>query len=271
MEKNLADYIKNGCHNVQGWLMPTAINVIVELSRLQNQLDIKGSMCEIGVHHGKLFILLHLLTDRYETSVSWDLFERQEENIDRSGCGDKDILLENLRLYKCDLGRVKVIAENSLNLTEANILSDCGDKVRIFSIDGGHTAEITYNDLSLARKTLCDGGIIILDDFFNERWPGVAEGTCKYLFSEGISLFPVVIAGNKFIFTNNKSIANTYIDGLKKFRKRLLCKESTVFGNRVLIISPYRRPLRAYLANTELWRSIRNQPVGKAIRVFRGR
>jgi hypothetical protein len=263
----LTAYAKRGNRKVQGWLTPIAIDVICELSDLQQRMGIRGPVCEIGIHHGRLFILLHLLTAKDEKSVAYDLFERQDENVDRSGHGDKQVFQKNLKRYHCDLGRITINTENSLNLTPDKILSDCSSKIRLFSIDGGHTPEITYNDLSLAAKTLCDGGLIILDDFFNESWPGVAEGTCKYLINKDTSLFPVVIAGNKFIFTNNKKIASYYINGINKQHRGYGFKKLVVFGNEALIF-PFlaRRNPRAFLATTYIWQSIRNKPIGRFIK-----
>ena len=40
-------------------------------------------------------------------------------------------------------------------------------KFRLFSVDGGHTRELTVNDLTVAASHLEEGGIIILDDITN--------------------------------------------------------------------------------------------------------
>ena len=52
--------------------------------------------------------------------------------------------------------------------------------MRFVSVDGGHTAEITAHDLAVADASLAEGGIIVLDDAFNEQWPGVADGVQRY-------------------------------------------------------------------------------------------
>jgi hypothetical protein len=265
MANKLTVYAKRGNKKVIGWLSPIAIDVIVELANLQKQMGIRGPVCEIGVHHGRLFILLHLLTEGHEKSVAYDLFERQDENMDKSGHGDKSILQKNLKRHHCDLNRITINTENSLNLTPDRVINDCGDKVRLFSIDGGHTAETTFNDLSLAAKTLCEGGIIILDDFFNEAWPGVAAGTCKYLLNN-TGLSPIVITGNKFIFTNNKKLAESYIDGISQLCRWCLSKKYPVFGSEVLIFIPIKNNIKTLLAKTSVWRSIRNKPIGKFIK-----
>jgi hypothetical protein len=71
----LDDYAANGNQQVEGWLLPTAVEIIRHLAGVQQELGIHGPACEIGVHHGRLFLLLHLLTIPPERSVAIDLFE----------------------------------------------------------------------------------------------------------------------------------------------------------------------------------------------------
>ena len=52
---------------------------------------------------------------------------------------------------------------------------------RIFSIDGSHTKEATYIDLTNVSMIMDEYGIIIVDDYLNLTWPGVRAGTDKFL------------------------------------------------------------------------------------------
>lgn len=270
MKDLLSSYMKAGHKKVQGWLSPIGLHVIAQLAAIQKEIGVSGAIGEIGVHHGRLFILLHLLSDQSEKSVAWDLFERQEENVDRSGRGSRSIFMKNLKKAGCDLERIKIISENSLNLTPDAIIDACEGKLRLFSIDGGHTAEITRNDLSLATQTLSDGGLIILDDFFHEAWPGVAEGTCRYMREHEDALFPVVIAGNKYIFTNSECAAKTYIDQLDKVQKGHYPKRSQGFGKEVLILRPI-TSIRIAISQSKVWKNIRHKPFGIFLkRIVRG-
>ncbi len=240
----LKKYISSGYRKVDGWLSAIAIKSTAELGALQKRLGVRGAVSEIGVHHGRLFILLHLLTDAPEKSVAWDLFESQYENADGSGHGDRRLLQTNLVKHGCDLSRIKINTVNSLTLTASRITAECESKVRIFSVDGGHSAESTYNDLNVATNSLCEGGVILLDDFFNADWPGVAEGACRYLHHCQRSLFPVAIVGNKFIFTNTKAMAKIYASALYDRNYGFSCriKKSSVFGGETLTITPYGTP-----------------------------
>lgn len=257
MRSALEFYMGKGHKKVEGWLSKIALKVIVEISEIQNNENIKGPVCEIGVHHGRLFILLHLLTNEQELSVAWDIFENQEQNPHYSGHGDIDALKANLRRYDCNLDRIKINTANSLNLTPQGIIRECNGRPRLFSIDGGHTAEVTYNDLNLAGQSICKHGIIILDDFFNEAWPGVAEGACRYMM-EKPGLHPITILGNKIMFTDSEESAKMYINRLNFTYPGYIRKHSVFFDNDVICYTP--------LNTNFAWKYMRGTPVGKLLK-----
>jgi len=190
MKPALAKYVRSGSKSVEGWLSRLGIGLIVEVAEAQRAQGVGGPVCEIGVYHGKLLILLHLLSNPTERCVGWDLFERQVENVDKSGRGNREKLLENLKRHECDLDRVLALTANSMELQAADIERHCAGRARLFSVDGGHSVEATINDLRLAADSVCEGGAIILDDFFNEAWPGVAEGACRFLSQDPLRLHP---------------------------------------------------------------------------------
>jgi len=53
-------YLKKGINSVAGWLTIADKFLISSLCGIQTELDFTGSIGEIGVYHGKLFILLYL-------------------------------------------------------------------------------------------------------------------------------------------------------------------------------------------------------------------
>lgn len=260
-------YATSGHKKIDGWLEQIAVDAIVRISRRQHANGVHGPVCEIGVHHGRLFILLHLLTTSDERSVAYDLFDSQEQNVDGSGRGNRDMLQDNLRATGCDVSRIGIHAANSLDLTPARILGDAQGSVRLFSVDGGHTPDITYSDLSLASQSLCEGGVIILDDFFNESWPGVAEGTCKFFLDQPGRMVPVAIVGNKFIFTTDVTAAQAYIQELKAGAGPVFKHMSAFFGHSVLVITPETRSgFMRSLSQSWLWCTLRDTRLGRNLK-----
>jgi len=268
---SLSRYSTFGHKHVDGWLDELAIAAIIRLSKAQADRNVSGGACEVGVHHGRLFILLHLLTKGNERTVAYDLFENQEENVDKSGLGSRGSLLRNLDKHGCDSSRIKLVTVNSLTLNAGQVVSDCESRPRLFSIDGGHTPKITRSDLCLAAQAICQGGLVILDDFFNESWPGVAEGTCRAFFDGSVTLIPVVIVGNKFIFTNDLAAAQAYQRALEDLGDKMLISMSAVFDKSVVVLTDKEVNLRTKLARTVIWRAVRDTRIGSVVRSIANR
>ena len=235
--KAFEKYVRRGHRSVNGWLNDHSARFIAELSRLQTEKSVSGSVAEIGVHHGRLFILLHLALQPSERSVVIDIFGDQEMNIDQSGKGDRGIFLSNLKRHGGSADRATIIQQSSLTVSAQQVI-DAGGKVRLFSVDGGHTTECALNDLRLAEACLVEGGVIILDDFFNEYWPEVCVATFEYL-SGPSALKPFAVTPNK-LYLASPDWAQTYNEGM---RKRLPSfeydKTVSMFGSEVSVYGVY--------------------------------
>jgi hypothetical protein len=266
MKDHTKQYLKHGYNKVEGYYSHTALDIIALLSEVQKLHGISGPVCEIGVHHGRSFILLHLLTFQKELSVAYDLFSRQDENTGGSGKGNRDIFISNLRRNHCDLDRIRIIEENSMNLTVQGIISQAEGRIRIFSIDGGHSAEEVFHDLSLAAKTVLNGGILIVDDFFDEKWPGVAEGVCRYLLTDNTALHPFAIFDDKMVFTNSIEAKGFYLEGLQSSQPKYIIKNEKVFNETCLILYHSRNAIRDCLRRTTIWQSVKNTDLAKVVR-----
>ena len=139
MRPALADYVKRKHHSVQRWLDDFSARLICAIATILDNAGRHGAAVEIGVHHGRLFILLHLASTG-ERDLVIDVFEDQELNVDSSGKGDKAIFLRNLQRFGGDPARVNILQKSSLAVQPAQIIERVGRPVT-FSIDGGHTVE----------------------------------------------------------------------------------------------------------------------------------
>jgi hypothetical protein len=111
--------------------------------------------------------------------------------------------VDNLRRWSPYAESVELLAADSLSLNSA-ALADIFEKFggfRLFSVDGGHTREHAYSDLLAAQELLAPGGIVLLDDFFQQNWPEVTEGVARYFATATVKLAPVCIAGSKLFLT----------------------------------------------------------------------
>ena len=181
---------------VEGWCDPTTALAMMELLWMQEGAGEEGGIAEIGIHHGKSFLALVAAARPSDRLLAIDLFERQAENVDASGSGDREAFLANLRRF-FPAATVEVLAENSLDLwsgTRSHRLSG----LRFLSIDGGHTRALTLNDLRLGDALLSPAGACVLGDVLSSHWTGVITGLFEFLAGSG-SLIPFAILPNKMV------------------------------------------------------------------------
>jgi hypothetical protein len=249
---SLKAYIEHGHQLVKGWLFPGAPQAIVLLSEEQRRCAVSGGVAEIGVHHGKLFILLYLLSSGNELAVAIDLFSHQDLNVDHSGAGDLERFKRNLRRH-ADAARLVIHEGDSTQLTAKDLLQLGRGPFRFISIDGGHTAEITAHDLATGEGALAEGGIIILDDCFKEMWPGVTDGVHQF-FSEPHTVVPFGIGANKVFFCQ-KEFAQQYAVVLSKMEPKAI--EQEFLGHRVVCFEFMPWTLAGWFRKVDAFRMIR--------------
>ena len=208
-EADAATYMRK--NKVEGWLTPVAAETAMLLLR---QCSAAGRpVAEIGVHHGKFLIFLGLLTRG--RIVGFDLFETlQAENVDGSGKGSREMFLANARRAGLPPDDCLAVTSNSLTLDGAEVRRACGEPPVFFSVDGGHTPELTENDIRIAEAAVADDGVVAVDDVFNERWPGVVEGLMRYLNADHPILVPCAIGGNKVFLVKGEDRAKAMSDAL---------------------------------------------------------
>ena len=235
VRSRMDNYLRRQSSAVSGWLAPESAEAICELALSQVESGLRAGVGEIGIHHGKLFLLLYLSLQDGERAFAVDVFDEQEFNVDNSGHGDREIFLRNLRQVGGNEADVTVISADSCSVSADTLRSATG-QLRLMSVDGGHTEEITANDLRLAEELLLDDGILILDDMFNERWPAVAAGTYRFLLEPGRSLRPFAISPNKTYFCKSSDAAKKYRSTLATRFPDLRIGEASVLGSDVLIL-----------------------------------
>lgn len=205
------DYALREHLSVEGWLGIGAVATTIMLNEFQLNCGVRGSVCEIGVHHGRLFVLLALLRQEGETGVAIDVFENQHLNVDFSGLGSREIFWSNVDRCVGSRDDIVTLSADSLTLSPDDILSATHHQsIRLFSVDGGHTARHLLNDVRLASEVLSPGGVVVVDDFYNADWPGVNEGVFRYLMESPL-LAPFCYGDNKLYLCHQDAYA-TMID-----------------------------------------------------------
>jgi hypothetical protein len=255
----LQNYLIYGMPAVHGWLDQYSAEFVASVSAIQRKHSFGGGVGEIGVHHGKLLILLCLAAGKDDSCLAVDVFENQALNLDKSGRGDREVFLRNLEKWCGVPSKLSVIGKSSLDVTSKEILASSGP-IRLLSIDGGHTEECVLNDVRLAEEVLSDEGIVIFDDCFNQSWPGVSTGLAKHMMA-GAKLKPVAISPNK-LYLSRPHLADFYRAELRIVHGRLHDGAQRYFGHDVdiygCIVAGFsvRRGVRDLVKQTSLGRHL---------------
>jgi hypothetical protein len=177
----LEKYVARSMDSVQGYMTSLDARLIAALLSFQEANNIKGHLCEIGVHHGRLFLMLALARGTRERSLAIDLFEDDAINSNTHHAGRNRALFANASRLGIELSEEEIWKTSSLDVKAADILARTTGRVRFFSIDGSHLYGPVENDLRLAECTLTPEGIIAVDDFFIPDWADVSFATYDFL------------------------------------------------------------------------------------------
>lgn len=250
MKQRLEHYVGPGLSVVTGWFERTSAEVISAILQRQLEVGIVGNVAEIGVHHGRSFLLLANGLRDDERGVALDIFGDQERNVDHSGRGDRAAFEANLKQW-ADPAKVDIRQTASTDVPPEQAVETFG-KVRLFSVDGGHTAAITAHDLKLAESCLVDQGVVVLDDIFNPAWLGVITGLRNYLDEADGALIPFATSANKLYLARPDAVS-TYIPHLRTAVPDLVGKTGVEFFGGLIDVygsglSPRARAARAKAA-----------------------
>jgi hypothetical protein len=186
---------------VEGWVNVNVPDLVRFLAEMMHSFGFECSRAgEIGVHHGRFFLLLeNMCTDGEGVCDAFDVFEDQYRNLDGSGRGSLSTFKDNVAKYALSPSRVRIFKVDSMDLRTPEWSKERLGRYDIFSIDGSHTALHTCNDLMFAEQHLETGGICIVDDINNISFMGVAEGVSRYLGGGSARLAPFGVGLNKLL------------------------------------------------------------------------
>jgi len=196
---------------MEGWFWPAAAYLIAWIDHRQWLAGITGDMFEIGTYHGRSAALLASLLREDEQLGVCDLFGLEAVShepptrvniadappVNGAARGFLPTFVDNMRRWgpEASAERMRIFRGSSAALTAA----DTGTRCRLVHIDGGHEAADVAADLAVADRALLDDGVIVLDDFHNFAWPGVAEGFFRFMHECPGRLAPLAIGFNKGI------------------------------------------------------------------------
>ena len=196
-----------GC--VEGWLGDRMSQIVEIIGVILDEQEVAGHVAEFGVHHGLFLFLLNTLRNSDEECYAIDMFDNQSRNLDHSGQGSLAMLLCHIESFMpLERRFFRIVQRDTTSFSFGEIRELFGEKgVKFFSVDAGHTALHTRNDLQLVQEVLVPGGVVALDDYMSVHWPGVTEGFYRFFESENRRLKPFAFFQNKLFLTTTSEHA----------------------------------------------------------------
>jgi SAM-dependent methyltransferase len=220
----LRDYACEGWRDILGWgIAPFATKVFLTLDRYQKQRGIRGNLLEIGVFRGRTACLLGLMAAPGERLFGIDVFN-DARNIDHSGAGAERAEFDsNIARWKLT-ERTDVIEGDSMFLDFAQ--HGIG-KVRFAHIDGAHYVDAVCNDIIKAQQIMVPGGVVVVDDWHNNRFPGTNEACHRFLsYAVPRLVIPFAVGMNKLYLTTHSH----HYDLLHHFLGETACPVARLHG-----------------------------------------
>ena len=236
-------YVKYSMKTVRGYMGLLDALIIAALLKYQDSANITGHLCEIGVHHGRVFLMLALARRSGERSLAIDLFVDDVTNSGTQHAGRDRALFANAQRLGISLSKDEIFKTSSLEVKAADILKRTGGNVRFFSVDGCHLHECVENDLRLAEQTLSPEGIIAIDDFFSPWHADVSFATAEFLrHTDG--LVPFAITPYK-LHVCPPAVAEKYQTALRAVTKVAQMESVQILGKKVVAL---RQSVRGFKA-----------------------
>jgi Methyltransferase domain len=183
-------------NSLPGWFLPDAALMFMAYNQLVSDRVVPGNTLEIGVYHGKSAIAVASLRGEAGIFTAIDVFDDlQSRDGSSHDVGLKGVFLANMAASFPTLNWMRPIVAPS-----STVRAQALGPQSFCHIDGLHSAEGTYGDMRLCAEVVVPGGLVALDDYFNQRFPGVSEGALSFERRHPGVLTPVAVGFNKVLF-----------------------------------------------------------------------
>lgn len=154
---------------VEGWFYPKDLILLYGIM-MELQTPEMGDVCEIGVAYGKSAIAL----SQFRTSSKLYLYDIFSEDA-------RKIAESNITKF----GNANDIVWRLQDTTQLKYDDISFDRsLRLLHIDGCHEHSAVLSDLQLFIPFVADNGVIVVDDFNDQEYPGVKSAVIEYCLSK---------------------------------------------------------------------------------------
>lgn len=233
-------YMAEHYQAVPGMSSAFAAKVCAGLMRIQDAAGWSGNIAEVGAFEGRFLVALALTMRPDEKAIAIDLFDWPDIHVNVR-------LADRLRSFGL-ADRVDIVCADSRRMTP-DMLSEprYSRKIRLFHIDGDHSADSLAQDMSLAFGSMEPWGVICLDDMLSPAYPDLGATVADTLRSHpDWSVFCVIdrediVAQSKFLLCRREFVERYTAALTHDFRRNVWGLEAQFAAHRALVLTPQPR------------------------------
>ena len=186
-DQRVNKFIKEDAKQMEGWFFPSDMVSFYLLDMIQRAMGISGSICEVGVYHGKSLVRFSLMRREGERLTGYDLFDgellsKTQQNLQTFGNPEATELIKG----------------NTSEFTEQMLAEKLSDGLRLLHIDAGHEYHEVFQQMLLFAPFVTPGGVIIMDDYQDREFPGIEAAVLDFADIDRPRRFvPFFAGGNK--------------------------------------------------------------------------
>jgi hypothetical protein len=172
--------VKTAALEIEGMLSQFSIAVLDSVLSFQEK-SLQGHLLEFGVYRGRSAAVLAS-------------HARSDERLILVDIADQIDMEKIRRIYPNAEPIICSSEEFASTFHDYRILKG---RCRFIHIDSSHRYRTTFSELSLAETLLCDGGLVVLDDFTNLDYSQILAATYKYLYTTRTKLCVFLVTAEK--------------------------------------------------------------------------
>ena len=193
-------YINGGSDAVEGWLYRLDMVLWAKLDFVQKSFGSFGDLCEVGVYKGKALALLGMLARDEETVFAFDAYPND-------WLGETQKTMQAFCPWRSD---IRYVQGNTASLGSEALGQVFPRKLRLLHIDAGHEYHEVLHTLCLFAPFLAAEGVIIMDDYHDHEFPGVAAATLDFCWNRETRPFVPFLAGANKMYLCMPGLAERY-------------------------------------------------------------
>jgi SAM-dependent methyltransferase len=175
---------------IEGWFDRNDCAVFQAVAAIAHHRGITGDVLEIGGYKGRSSVVLADGLQAGETLHVCDPFEDATRDRGNERENDRSYSTLSRRAFEANVGRFPVpapVIHQCMSVDLGDVLEP--DTFRFVHVDGSHLEDPVRADLSLARRLLGPGGVVVCDDYRSPHTPGTALAVWEAV---GAGLVPIV-------------------------------------------------------------------------------